>query len=267
MEAAEPETAGQGPPTTPPAIPAARPAIPDGQSSRPGTVRAGLAAETLRLYARGWALFQKFCADNGERALPASPDLVASFLATAGCGKAGLSRRLAAIDHQHRQRGLPPPGRDPGLRAALRQARQGAPGRQRAPAPSPAQLERMAQSCRGDLVGHRDRALLLLLAAGLGRAAIVALQAERLRFSEHGLALANGTDTAPPLRLTRSASAASCPVRAVEDWLRASGTRYGPVFRKINRWGQLEHPGLGADAIRLILARHAAALRPGRDRH
>lgn len=175
MEAAEPETAGQGRPTSPPAVPA----------GRSGTVRAELAAETLGLYARGWARFQKFCAEQGERALPASPDLVASFLATAGCGKAGLSRRLAAIDHQHRQRGLPPPGRDPGLRATLRQARQAAPVRRRAPAPSPAQLERMAQFCRGDLVGHRDRALLLLLAAGLRRAAIVALQAERLRISEH----------------------------------------------------------------------------------
>ena len=262
MEAAEPENAGQGRLTTPAAVP-------NGQSSGPGIVRAELAPETLRLYARGWARFQKFCAERGERALPASPDLVASFLATASCGKAGLSRRLAAVDHQHRQRGLTPPGHDPGLRAALRQARQVAPVRRRAPAPSPTQLERLAQSCRGDLVEHRDRALLLLLAAGLGRTAIVALQTEHLRFSEHGLALglANGTDTAPPFRLTRAASAASCPVRAVEDWLRASGTRYGPVFRKISRWGQLEHPALGADAIRLILARRAAAPpRPGRDR-
>ena len=126
----------------------------------------------------------------------------------------------------------------------------------------------MAQSCRGDLVGHRDRALLLLLAAGLGRVAIVALQAERLHFAENGLALGQASDpgAALPLRLTRSASAACCPVRAVEDWLRASGTRYGPVFRKINRWGQLEHPALGVDAIRLILARRAVAQRPGRNR-
>lgn len=261
MKTAEPETCRQGRLTT-------LPADPDGQSTRPGTVRAELAAETLRLYARSWARFQKFCAERGERALPASPDLVASFLVTSGCGKAGLSRRLAAIDNQHRQRGLPPPGRDPGLRAALRQARQAAPGRSRAPALSPAQLERLAQSCRSDLVGHRDRALLLLLAAGLGRSAIVALHAEYLRFAENGLALglASGPGATRPLRLTRSASAACCPVRAVEDWLRTSGTRYGPVFRKVNRWGQLEHQALGADAIRLILARRTAALRQARDR-
>jgi hypothetical protein len=46
-----------------------------------------------------------------------------------------------------------------------------------------------------------------------------------------------------------------CPVSALEDWLRASDTRFGPVFRKIDRWGNVEHRRLGADAIRRILAR------------
>ncbi len=124
----------------------------------------------------------------------------------------------------------------------------------------------MAQSCRGDLAGQRDRALLLLLAAGLGRAAIVALQAEQLRFAEPGVTLGPFGGEGAPVRLDRSQAVASCPVRALEDWLRSSGTRYGPVFRKINRWDQLEHHALGADAIRLILARREAALRPGRTR-
>ena len=91
--------------------------------------------------------------------------------------------------------------------------------------------------------------MLLLLAAGLGRASIVALQAERLRFSEAGLAMMVERGDGQSQPLPRAAGPASCPVRAVEDWLRVSATRYGPVFRKINRWGQLEHAALGADAI------------------
>ena len=190
-------------------------------------------------------------------ALPASPELVCAFLAAPGTGRAALARRLAAIDHQHRQRGLAPPGAEPSVRAALRQARRAATRRTRASAADAATLIRMADACRGDLAGQRDRALLLLLAAGLGRAAIVTLQAEQLRFTERGLEM-------PGHRLTRAASPALCPVRAIEDWLRASATRYGPVFRKVNRWGQLEHAALGTDAIRLILARRTAALSPGR---
>jgi integrase len=228
-------------------------------------VKTELAAETLRLYAGDWAGFARFCAAAGEPALPASPALVAAFLTAPGSGKAALARRLAAIDHRHRQHGLPPPGGDPGLRAALRQARQAAPRRPRALAPSPATLQRLAQSCPGDLAGRRDRALLLLAAAGLRRASLVGLQAEQLRFSEQGLDLDwGGAMAGQPGLVGRSTSKTVCPVRALEDWLRASDTRYGPVFRKVNRWGQVEHAALGTDAVRLVLAQRAALLRPDR---
>lgn len=244
-------------------------AVPGPAAARPGTVKRQLAPETLRLYAGDWRHFHDYCAERGLTALPASPDLVATFLSAPGTGRAALARRLAAIDHQHRQRGLPPPGAAPGMRAVLRRARRAAPRRIRAAAPDAATLTRLAESCRGDLAGQRDRALLLLLAAGFGRAAIVALQAERLRFTETGLVLppASGSDGMSQARhLPRSAALAACPVRALEDWLRVSLTRYGPVFRKVNRWGQLEHAALGVDAIRLILARRTAALSPGRKR-
>jgi hypothetical protein len=226
---------------------------------RPGTVKSALAAETLRLYAGDWARFQTFCAERKLAALPASPELVAEFLAAPGSGRAALARRLAAIDHHHRQRGFVAPGANPDVRAALRTARRATPRQARAAPPSPTTLTRMADTCRGDLVGQRDRALLLLLAAGLGRGTIVALQAEQLRFTEAGLEMSTrrGTDTSPTHHLPRAASPGLCPVRAVEDWLRASATRYGPVFRKVNRWGQLEHAALGTDAIRLVLIRRS----------
>jgi len=52
-------------------------------------------------------------------------------------------------------------------------------------------------------------------------------------------------------------AAASCPVRAMEDWLRASDTRFGPVFRKIDRWGNVEHAVLASDGRRRVIARRA----------
>jgi hypothetical protein len=44
-------------------------------------------------------------------------------------------------------------------------------------------------------------------------------------------------------------------VRALKDWMDASDSRFGPVFRKVDRWGNVEHRRLGTDAIRRILAR------------
>jgi hypothetical protein len=37
----------------------------------------------------------------------------------------------------------------------------------------------------------------------------------------------------------------------------ASARRFGPIFRKVDRWGNVEHRRLGTDAIRRVLARRA----------
>ena len=112
----------------------------------------------------------------------------------------------------------------------------------------------MALRCGRDLAGVRDRAVLLLLAAGVSRRVLVGLHAETLRWAEDGLRVDGQT-----LWIARGARHDLCPVRALEDWLRASSSRYGPVFRKVTRWGTVEPAVLGADAVRRIPARHAAA--------
>ena len=211
-------------------------------------------------YDRAWARFARFCADRGEAALPASADTLSAFLLKSARGRAGLGRYLVAIDHKHRLHGFAPPGRDPGLHAALRLAGKTAPCLSRHPAPTPAQLHRLAQSCPGDLAGRRDRALLLLVSAGLGRAALVGLQAEQLRFTKRSVTcVVTGAAEGRQVEVERSVAMA-CPVRALEDWLRLSATRYGPVFRKVNRC-RLGHAALGTDAVRLIVARRTAGLR------
>jgi site-specific recombinase XerD len=213
-----------------------------------------LSPETLRLYVCDWAGFAAHCAATGARTLPPTPETVIGFL-EAGSGRAALRRRLAAIDYRHRQLGLTAPGDAQQVRAALKRARKQLPRRTRKEAPTQAELRRMAQRCPGDLAGRRDRALLLLLAAGLTRREVVVLQAERVRFTVSGATVAAKDQQLELLR----AAAGLCPVRALEDWLRASDTRYGPVFRKVNRWGTLETQQLGADAVRVILARRSAA--------
>lgn len=110
-------------------------------------------------------------------------------------------------------------------------------------------LHQAALRCPGDLAGLRDRAILLLLAHDLARNAVVGLQAETLRWHADRVELGG----APAL--PRAARHDLCPARALEAWLRAAAIRYGPVFRKVTRWGTVEPAALGADAIRCILAR------------
>ncbi len=118
----------------------------------------------------------------------------------------------------------------------------------------------MAASCARDLAGLRNRALLLLLAeASLNRSTLTGLQAEHVRFTASGVELREDSDGAPRLVMTalRKPDHATCPVRALEDWLRTFDTSFGPVFRKIDRWGNLEPHRLGPDAVRRILIRRA----------
>jgi len=93
----------------------------------------------------------------------------------------------------------------------------------------------------------------------------VAVVAEHVRFTSAGLELrvrerAGAGGCVRAVTVGRGAPAGACPVQALEDWLRLSECRFGPVFRKVDRWGNVEHQALGADAIRRIWQRRLAAL-------
>jgi hypothetical protein len=227
-------------------------------------------AETQRLYAADWRAFEDWCGNQSLVPLAADTTTVTAFL-TEGMkmlSAGALSRRAAAIADRHRRCGFASPAADPAVTAILREARRTATPRRSAPVPS-AILIRMAVRCPRDLAGTRDRALLLLAATGLSRAALVGLDVEHIRFMTTAVELWLDADadrgpqqTAAEGRgvtvvVGSSADRAACPVHGLRDWLDTSGTQFGPVFRKIDRWGTLEHHRLGTDAIRRILARRA----------
>ncbi len=255
---------------------------------------------TLKLYAGDWARFVAWCREQGRPSLPASSETLAAYLVDSAPGLScgALGRRRSAVNTIHRQAGLPTPVLDAATHKALRTAAQPRSTRALSP-PTAAGLVRMAAKCPRDLPGLRDRALLLLAAAtlrprrrsqratgpvdpggetaepiGVARLFVLALDAEHVRFTPAGVELQLRTrlDEAVPSRtvtLTR-AVAASCPVRALEEWLRSSETAFGPVFRKVDRWGNVEHGRLGPDAWHRILARRTdpprrtSALKRGR---
>lgn len=244
---------------------------------------AAQATETRRLYAADWAAFVKWCRERRHAALPASPATVAAYLVSlsATLSHGALARRATAIAGQHRHAGHPSPGMDPAVRTVLRATRAAkrataealvafsvrplpaTPSRRRPP-PGPARLARMAARCPGDLAGLRDRALLLLTAFGLCGERLLAIDFEHVRFTATGVALTvsgPGNGAKEQVLVARVTASAACPVRALEHWLHRSQTRFGPVFRKVSRWGAVEHRRLRPDALRRIWRRRAKALR------
>jgi hypothetical protein len=230
---------GEDPIPQPAAPASARPpdALP---SAAPSPSRRPPAAETVRLYASDWAAFVGWCQAAARAPLPTDADTITAYLASLAdtLSHGTLMRRLAAIADQHRQHGLAAPAIDPVGKAILR-AVPGSAIRRRRPRPPSGLLARMATTCPGDLAGLRDRAL--TAATGLGRTALVSLDVEHIRIITAGLELSipDDRDAAGRKRgiaVHRGGGAlASCPARALEDWLRSSNTSFGPVFRKVDR--------------------------------
>ena len=254
-----------------------------GQTRAPTAARSARrhAPETRRAYAADWAAFAAWGRRSGHPALPAAPATVCAYLdSLAGrLGPGALARRVAAIAAQHRAAGHSPPSADPDVRARLRTVRSLAraeadaaplprPRVRRHPRPGPATLARMAALCLGDTAGQRDRCLLLLMAAGLPGPAVLALDAEHVRETRYGLELLlggqRGNAAGERLPLAGGPVPGQCPVRALQDWLTASDGRFGPVFRKVDRWGNVEHQRLSADGLRRIVRRRATAWRKRR---
>jgi integrase len=235
-----------------------------------GFARAALSPATQRAYRADWAHFEVWCAGAGFPALPAAPEAVAAYLADHArlLGRAALRRRLAAIGGRHRMAGHAPPTGQAAVRATLRgllRQTAAAPPR-RAAALGTAELRRLVAACPGDLAGLRDRALLLLgYAAALRRAELVAVEREHLVLEGGGLRLLIPRSKGDPegegawVGLPRGTRRETCPVRALEAWLEASGCRSGPVFRRIDCWGHVARARLHPDAVRQILRRRAAA--------
>jgi len=255
------------------------------------------ALSTRKLYAGDWAGFVAWCRVRHCAPLPATAETLAAYLLAVAprLSRGALGRRRAAIGAMHREAGLPLPRLDAASRKALRDAAKPASGAV-ALLSSAVVLQRAATRCPRDLAGLRDRALLLLVAAtrhppghpvsaarsepdpasgptavrgstAMPRLSLLALAAEDVRFIEAGVVLQLRTRSEAPvpdrtLTLFRAGAADLCPVRALEDWLRQSHTAFGPVFRKVDRWGNVEHAQLGSDAWHGILARRCGRPRP-----
>lgn len=226
-----------------------------------------LADATLSAYAADWRHFCDWCRAGDIAPLPANGVIVAGYLASLAPGlkRSGLKRRLAAIAHHHRAAGHPWTPGHPALRATLRGILQehGVATRPAAALTSE-EVRRLLDHCGPDLAGLRDRALFLTGFAGaLRRSELVAIDREHLRFTEAGLTLTlprSKTDQegeGATLGIPRYGERDTCPVRALEAWLRRAGIQYGPVFRKVSAAGRLE-ARLTADGVWKILRRRAA---------
>jgi integrase len=222
--------------------------------------RGARATNTNRAYAADWRHFTGWCVKTGLAPLPANPQVIGvyiSALATlagvaskAGSSVATIERRVAGLLWNYRQRGQSLDRTDPHIREVLAGIRRkhGRPPTQKEPVLGD-DLPRLLETLGRDLRGLRDRAILLVgFAGGLRRSEIVGLDHGEAQTDEgsgwveilEGGALLHikGKTGWRDVEIGRGSNDLTCPVAALELWIRLARIEHGPIFRRVSRDGQ-----------------------------
>lgn len=236
--------------------------------------RRSKAENTVRGYRSDWHDFCGWCETHGVYPLPASSEVVASYVAQcAGRLKVGsIQRRLNAIAEAHKAVGLESQTHHPMVTNTMKGIRRtlGTAPAQKSPTLTD-DIRAMVDAADPGIIGVRDRALILLGFAGaFRRSELVGLDIDDCTFAKDGLTVIlrrSKTDqdgAGRKIGIPYGANPETCPVRTVQAWIeRAALSEGGALFGSINRHGHVQTSRLsGIDVARVV---KKLALRAGLD--
>jgi site-specific recombinase XerD len=226
-------------------------------------IRASKSENTLRGYQCDWRGFCAWCEVRQLCPVPANPETVAAFIAeSAGRLKVGsVQRRLNAIAEAHKALGLESPTHHPmvtNTMKGIRRTKGNAPAQKTAALI--ADIRAILDSTNAGLIGIRDRALILLGFAGaFRRSELVGLALGDCAFSKDGLTITLRRSKVDQEGMGRKvgipygSNPDTCPTRNLQTWIEHTGISGGPLFRSVNRHGQVQAGGLsGLDVARIV---------------
>jgi len=229
-------------------------------------VAAASSANTRKAYASDWKHFSAWCRRQNLSPLPPDPQVVGLYITACASGSAvgtatrgrkpdsvsTIERRLAALGWNYAQRGVQKLDRkDRAIATVMAGIRNkhAAPPRQKE-AILPEDLIAMLETLdRGTLRGLRDRAMLLIgFAGGLRRSEITGLDLGRdqtddgrgwIEILDKGMLVTlRGKTGWREVEIGRGSSDATCPVAAVEAWIKFAKLAKGPLFRRVTGQGK-----------------------------
>lgn len=225
-------------------------------------IRESLSENTRKAYRSDLAHFSVW-----GGVLPATPNLVARYLADHAdtLAPSSLARRVATLSKVHEANGWPNPCRSEIVRATMRGIKRVKGTAQDQARPLLREdLFILLDALGDDMRTHRDSALLLIgWAGGFRSSELVGLDLSDIEEVREGLVLhlrrsktdqtGQGRKIGIPLGRTRH-----CPVAALSAWLDALRVNDGPIFRPVDRHGNVQPDRLRSDAVSTILRNRLA---------
>ncbi|NTU81984.1 MAG: site-specific integrase [Chloroflexales bacterium] len=249
------------------ALPPAAAALAQAAAQAHDYAEAAKAPNTRRAYQADWRAFTTWCDEHGRVSLPASPETLILYISVLAESRkvSTIQRRLSSISVAHQLAGHPSPTHDAHVRTVMQGIR-----RTKGTAPAAKEpavtkvLKAMIEALPVEAIGVRDRALLLLGFAGaFRRSELVGLDVADVRETSDGLVVtlrASKTDQAGEgmkKGIPYGSTPRTCPVRALRAWKELAGLTAGPLFRPINRHGQIRPQRLTGHAVATIVKRAA----------
>jgi integrase len=230
-----------------------------------GYVEAASSPNTRRAYDSDWKHFGSWCRRQGIEQQQPDPQIVGLYITACASGAAtanrkgaavsSIERRLSALSWHYRLLGTPLDRSDRHIATVLEGIRNthGKPPEQKE-AVLPEDLIAMLETLdRGTLRGLRDRAMLLIgFAGGLRRSEVVGLDVGReqtedgrgwVEVLERGMVLTlRGKTGWREVEIGRGSADSTCPVVALETWLKLGRIAHGPLFRRVTGDGKSVGP-------------------------
>jgi integrase len=233
---------------------------------------------TARIYRRGWEHFTSFCEAENLRPLPARPEAVGLFIermASSGYALSTIGTRLAAIKKRHERAGEPSPTDAPDVQDHWERIQE---TNDRKPTQKEPVLMEHLRAMSFDagekrqlpLSGLRDRAVLFVgFAGGFRRSELTDLEIRDLRDADGGIVYrirnpkgkANTETIQVPDHVPGLAEAGHpAPNQALREWLSAAGIQSGPLFRMVDRWGNVRDGALSGYSVNQIVKERIEAV-------